>query len=313
MSLLVTLTVASALAPAAPPASSPGGDPVTVRDVSYLPAGGPADPARTLDLYLPAADAPAPRPALVYMHGGGWRIGDKAAVGAKAGHFTRRGWVFVSVNYRLGEAGAHPKNARDVAAAAAWVRRHADQYRIDPDRLALMGHSAGAHLASLAAVRPDLWPDKADPDEAEANGDAAGPAPVRAVIELDTAALDVPALMRFAGPVGSSNYRKVFTDDPAVWRDASPRAHVRAGAPPFLLVVAGRARLKEFQARRFAAALAAVETPAETLAAPDRTHMTLNRSLGEPGDAVTAAVDRFLDEHVAPHGREGAPAVPESR
>ena len=95
---------------------------------------------------------------MVYVHGGGWKRGDKSRVGEKVEFFTGRGWVFVSVNYRLLPEGAHPANVNDVARALAWVHDHATDYGGDPDRLFLMGHSAGAHLAALVATSEGASP-----------------------------------------------------------------------------------------------------------------------------------------------------------
>lgn len=89
---------------------------------------------------------------MIFVHGGGWRRGDKSAVVRKAAFFTGDGWLFVSVNYRLVPEGRHPTNVQDVANALAWVHNHSAEVGGDPDAICLMGHSAGAHLASLVAT-----------------------------------------------------------------------------------------------------------------------------------------------------------------
>ena len=289
------------------PTASPDGRRV-VRDVPYAAADGTPTPNRSLDLHLPAADRrsdgepdggppSAGRPVLVYVHGGGWRVGDRTRVGQKADFFTGRGWLFVSVGYRLGAAGADNADARDVAAALDWVARHVGEYGGDPHRVALVGHSAGAHLAVLAAVDPAVR--TADP-------------PPRALVSLDTAALDVPRMMRLAGPRGARLYRSKFGTDPDGWPAASPYHRLGAdgggaprnpggpAAPPTLLVVADGNRAKLDQARRFAAKLETRDVGAELLEAPGKDHTSLNRDLGTPGDAVTARLIDFLDARTAP-------------
>jgi len=107
--LLVLVILASASAAA---------EPVVVRDVHYGDTAADAISAHALDVYTPADRGAGPTPVMVYVHGGGWKGGDKARVGSKAEYFTGRGWAFVSVNYRLLPAGRHPANVNDVAAAA---------------------------------------------------------------------------------------------------------------------------------------------------------------------------------------------------
>ncbi len=107
-----------------------------------------------LDLYQPAGDQQARRPAIVWVHGGGFRNGSKANMAGDATTFARRGYVTVSINYRLreGNIGQAIADAQhDAQAAVRWLRRFADQYRIDPNRIAIGGSSAGAITALWVA------------------------------------------------------------------------------------------------------------------------------------------------------------------
>ena len=118
------------------------------RDIQYGVANGKA---LLLDAYLPPSDA-GPRPAVVMIHGGGWRAGDKASWGPEANRLAERGWVAFSVNYRLDEPSPFPAEVDDVQAAVRWVRSHAGEYRVDPHRIAALGESAGGHLAAMLAT-----------------------------------------------------------------------------------------------------------------------------------------------------------------
>ncbi|MFW5844794.1 MAG: alpha/beta hydrolase, partial [Planctomycetota bacterium] len=187
------------------------------------------------------------------------------------------GWVLVSLNYRLLPGGSHPVNVRDVAVALAWVHAHIAQYGGDPDRLLLMGHSAGAHLAALVA---------SDARHLQAAG--SHPGILRGVIELDTNALDIPRLMP------SRLYQSVFGTDPAIWRDASPIAHVGPDTPPFLCIHADDKRSKREQAEAFVAAVQSHGVLASAYAAPDRTHGTLNIRIGTADDHVTRRIEDFI-------------------
>lgn len=111
-----------------------------------------------LDLVRPDQDGDAPRPAIVFIHGGGWRSGDK-----RRGYFingameyAQRGYVCISVNYRLTGEAPFPACIEDVKCAVRWLRANARKYNIDPRRVGGYGNSAGAHLvAMLGLTGPD--------------------------------------------------------------------------------------------------------------------------------------------------------------
>ena len=104
------------------------------------------------DLYLPAG--PGPFPALVGVHGGGWQAGVRSTFQYWGAYLAERGYALFAISYRLAKKGhkMFPQAVQDVLAGVQFVRGNADGFRIDPDRIALFGASAGAHLASLAAL-----------------------------------------------------------------------------------------------------------------------------------------------------------------
>ncbi|MCR9200218.1 MAG: alpha/beta hydrolase fold domain-containing protein [Planctomycetaceae bacterium] len=245
-----------------------------------------------LDHYRPAETRNAP--VMVYVHGGGWRLGDKKAVGSKAEFFCDKGWVFVSVNYRLLPDGQHPHNVNDVAAAIAWVAEHAAELGIDRERLFVMGHSAGAHLASLVATHPQAL---------TSAGLSRGQ--IRGVISLDTNAYDVARLMRSSS---ARYYSQVFGRDTTVLRDASPEYHIAddTDIPPFLICYSkGMGLRKDPQratnARAFEQALRKHNIDAQVVDASDRNHSQINQRFGTAGDSkVTARAWQFLSELARP-------------
>jgi len=106
-----------------------------------------------LDLAMPKERGDAPRPAIVFIHGGGWTKGDKRGKGIGAVlHYAAKGYVCISVNYRLDV----DKKAcvEDVKCATRWLRAHAEEYNLDPDRIGAAGNSSGGHLALMLAVCP---------------------------------------------------------------------------------------------------------------------------------------------------------------
>jgi acetyl esterase/lipase len=128
---------------------------VIEKDIRYL--GN--ERTETADLYLPAKrDKGVKSPAVLIIHGGGWTGGDKGAkretnIGTT---LTEHGMVGFSINYKLGEKGnameAWPQNLHDCKAAVRWLRKNAAKYDIDPDRIGVIGGSAGGHLSSLIGV-----------------------------------------------------------------------------------------------------------------------------------------------------------------
>jgi acetyl esterase/lipase len=246
--------------------------PPGVRGLADLAYG--RDPAQRLDAYLP--QRPNGR-VIVMVHGGGWRRGDKATapvVDHKLAHWSAQGDVFVSVNYRLLPQADPLRQAGDVAAALAFVQAHAREWGADPSNIVLMGHSAGAHLVALLSANPSL---------------AKNAAPWRATVALDSAALDVPALMRERHP---ALYDDAFGRDPAYWRATSPQQNLTAKMPPMLLVCSSERRDSCPAARKFAAAAHALGVRVDVL--PQTiSHGQVNADLGLPG-AYTAAVDAFF-------------------
>lgn len=284
--------IAAPLRNAAPPAHK-------LADVPYG-----ADRRQRLDVYLSAAPAAAvPRspaaPVLLMVHGGAWSMGDKAhgrVVEEKVARWVPRGWVVVSANYRLLPAADVLQQARDVASALAFVQRSAAQWGADASRVVLMGHSAGAHLAALVSTSP-------------VHAQQAGAGPWLATVALDSAALNVPAMMEARHP---AFYNGVFGADPAFWRAASPYhglpdASDAPGAPgapnalrgsapmplPFLLVCStlrsdGSCRQSDAMARRLQAHGGRAEVLPQALS-----HGDINARLGLEGD-YTRAVEAFL-------------------
>jgi acetyl esterase/lipase len=114
-----------------------------VRDISYVTGAGRS---RSLDLYLPDVRT-NPRPLMIWIHGGGWRSGDKSAPPGLG--ILTRGYVVASINYRLSSEAPFPAQIFDCKAAVRFLRFHARDYGISPDRIGVWGDSAGGQLASL--------------------------------------------------------------------------------------------------------------------------------------------------------------------
>jgi acetyl esterase/lipase len=226
-------------------------------------------------------------PLVVFVHGGGWTNGSKDSASGpyKATHYPQQGYAYASINYRLVPEATVEDEARDVAAAVASLISHAAELGIDPTRVVIMGHSAGAHLVALVGTDESYLRDAGLTEDA-----------LRGVIAIDGAAYDVPQQIAFGG-VMHDRYLDAFGTDPARQIALSPTFQVAApNAPAFLLPHVQRAD-GIAQADELAAALTAAGTRAETASFPGTGlagHAEINRRLGDPSYAETAVVDEWL-------------------
>jgi acetyl esterase/lipase len=170
----------------------------SLQEIVYAKAG---TTELKLDLMSPAT-AEGPFPAVLVIHGGAWRAGNKADVRPIMPEFVRHGYVAISPQYRFCPKETFPAQVHDVKAAVRWIKANAKQYRIDPDRIGAIGFSAGGHLAlmlGLTAAGDGLE------GETGANSDSKPPATtgdtrVKAVVNFfgptDLAAKDIPDISK---------------------------------------------------------------------------------------------------------------------
>ena len=292
--VLLASVVLAPSGPLAAGAASPRCRDEVRTDVVYAKRAGQPASATSLDVYpAPGACAGNATPVVVWVHGGGWSVGDKRVLGEKLELFHDLGAAVVSVNYRLterrpagdgGDAVHHPAHADDVAAAVGWVTDHARGFGADPDDVVLVGHSAGAHLASLVGSDPRYLRD------AKVDAGAVG-----CVVALDTEGYDLEEKAALGGR-SAMLVRTVFGDDPAVLRDASPIAHAADGSPVQFLVVTRGSPHRRAEAARFVDAVEQAGGDASLVIAPGYSHADVNRRLGAAGETiVTPAVRDFVD------------------
>ena len=252
------------------------------RDLAYG-----SDKQQRLDLYLPITAQQAP--VLLMVHGGAWRIGDKGAdavVDNKVKRWLPRGFIFVSINYRLLPAAAPQQQADDVAHALAFVQQHASGWGGDPRKVILMGHSAGAHLVSLLAARPQHAYDL-------------GAVPWLGTVALDSAAMDVEQIMQRSH---ARFYDQAFGKSPAYWAATSPLHQLNKTATPLLAVCSSQRSDSCPAARKFVTVASRLGVNAQLLS-QDRSHKAINQDLGAD-NAYTREVERFmagLNSQVAVH------------
>lgn len=239
----------------APPAESEPLAPILLRNEVYSqPDGAPLH----ADALIP--QGPGPFPAVLLLHSGSWRRGDKERVSAAAAEFARRGFVAVSLNYRLSDRARFPAQLEDARAALAWTHANAARLRVAPDRIGVMGYSAGGHLALLLGLAP-----------AENSASALRP---RAIVGA-AAPSDLWELIENPAVVALIGGRKSEMEEQ--YRGASPIRHASADDPPTLLLHGVYdAIVPVEQSRRMAAALERVGAPVELRELPHgHTRMTV--------------------------------------
>ena len=234
-----------------------------------------------MDAHIP--QGPGPFAAVILVHGGGWSGGSKQAAFIKPLFpvLDGSGLAWFSIDYRLSPKYRHPAAAEDVEQAIRYVKTHAGEFRVDPNRLALMGESAGGHLAGLVGLhhKPDTG--------------------VAAVVPF-YGAFDLEALLVAKGEVsrGYTNFLGVSDlseKSRAVLREASAATYVKPGAPPFLLIHGTKDEAVPYdQSVRFAAQLKAAGVPCDFYTVQNGIHGVINWEKNPDQHAYKAVLVEWL-------------------
>ena len=244
----------------------------TLSDLAYGP-----DSRHRLDVYTPPSASNAP--IILFAHGGAWVVGDKSmgrGVDNKVARWVSRGAIVIAMNYRMPKPPNPGQQAEDVARALAFVQTHARTWGGSTERIMLMGHSAGAHLASLVSADVALqqrWNLK----------------PWLGTVSLDSAAMDVVTLMQNKHP---RLYDRVFGNQADGWKKVSPLHQITGKLPPMLLVCSAERSDSCDAARAFAQASLRFGSDVKVLPVA-LNHGAINTDLGQAGP-YTDAVEAFM-------------------
>jgi pimeloyl-ACP methyl ester carboxylesterase len=256
---------------------------VVRKDIPYKHYDGVDQARLRMDLYTSGRNESTVNSALiVYVHGGGWLGGDKASALFKPAEFVPSGYVFASVNYRFRPEASLVEMAQSVADAVGLLRRDASKFDVDPDRIFLMGHSAGAHMVSVLGTNPEFLKNVGVPMKA-----------IRGVISLDTAAYNVPEL------VESSPFHKLVFDGPqSEWLAVSPIHQIpnNLAKTPFLVFYSEGRSQANTQTIPFVEQLKQSGYPAFLFEAVGRNHEELDKKIGTVDDVATRQIQKFLSE-----------------
>lgn len=314
MAALMLAGCAGGGTPAPPPATTPAtsaanATPTELRperlDVAYVDDG---TDQHKLDLFLPEDHGPGPFPLVVWVHGGGWKSGDKADLSSddikvdelKAA-LLEHGYAVAAPNYGLVPDATFPEPMQDVAAAVRYLRGNAAALGLDPDRFALAGESAGAHLAAMTAFTPTRK------DLQGTLGQGGTDASVDAFVgyyglyDLTTRTDEQRANCGGGKAGGESSHGRLVGADPEspqgekVAAAASPITYVRKGSPPTLLLQGTQdCTAPHQQARALHAALLEAGVPTE-LTLVDKGHADASYY---DTPKLREQVLAFLDAHV---------------
>lgn len=186
----------------------------------------------TLDVFQPKTGRN--HPAIIMVHGGGWRSGNKSMEAAMAIRLAQAGFVAVPVEYRLSLEAKYPAAVTDIKAAIKWIKLNADRFAIDTTKIAIEGNSAGGQLATLVGMTNGL--DKFDDDR---NGGK--------VTSRVNAVIDIDGVVDFLAPLSLNMPRTgisadvawigaTFEENPQRWKEASPIFYVNEKSVPVLFV-----------------------------------------------------------------------------
>ncbi len=251
---------------------------------------------RKLDIYRPRGEAK--HAAILFFHGGGWRGGAKEGMRPDAAAMAEAGYVGIPVQYRLSGEAPYPAHIHDVKSAIRWVRAHAEDLGIDPEKIILWGSSAGAHLSLLAAGTADNPDFEGDGPHAGVSTSVAAVIAVHPPVEFHTG----EAVSRHTTPCTNLLGDKATAEQA---RAASPMTYVTEASPPVLLLHGTRDQLVNHAASQaYFEAMRAAKAPSDIHLFNGHNHGFA--ALPSMRALIAPIAANFLDRHVIDPGKHQA-------
>jgi len=260
-----------------------------IRDVVYGKGG---DKELKLDILRPKQPPAEPMPVVVYIHGGAWRGGSKAGMPPLCNRLAQQGYFCASVEYRFSQEAVFPAQIEDCKCAIRFLRAHAKEYKINPDRIGVWGHSAGGHLVALLCTAGDAkdlegmggWQDQSS--RVQCVIDCFGPTDFTVIpkgLEGVKEQMSSPVTQLVGGPI-PENLEKAAK--------ASPITYVSKDDPPILIMHGDADPIVPLdQSQRFYDALKKAGVDA-TL------HVVKGAGHGFGGPEIEAVTAAFFDKHL---------------
>lgn len=237
-----------------------------------------------LDVFYPV-NTSAKKDVIIFLHGGGWNKGKRTQYKFFGKRMARKDVVGVIMDYPLSPAADYNDMGLAVAQGVKWVKENIDKFGGDPERIFISGHSAGGHIASLITVKPKYF-------EAVGLKD-----PVKGVILIDAAGLDMKKYLSDQAALGSKRYQEAFTTDEEKWKDASPIYHLHGGVPP-MMILTGEKTYSNIKGsnERFVKELSKHTTSYEHILVKRRRHVSMIFQFYNSRNPLYKEILRFMKE-----------------
>ena len=187
-----------------------------------------------VDIYYPKPKRDDLFPAVLLIHGGGWISGSKENQQPMAQRLAQEGFVAVTVEYRLSQEAVYPAGVKDVKAAIDWVRKNAAEFNLDENKVAVLGTSAGAQLATLVGVTPGLKIYK--------DNDCDISDKVQAIVNIDGIVSFIHPEAAAEGEIAGLWLGGMRDENPSNWKEASPLEYVDENTPPVIFINSAQPR-----------------------------------------------------------------------
>lgn len=196
------------------------------KDLSYIKKANPKVAVTPkLNVFTPRNVSEEKLPVLIFLHGGNWNTGSKDNYGFFGRNFAKKGVITVIADYTLSPEVSYDEMTEQTAQAIKWTQDHIAEYKGDPERIYLTGHSAGGHLIALATMNP-----KYDINPNDISG----------IILNDAAGLDMFNYLQKIPPETENNYLTTWTNNPETWKEASPIYYITEKTPPLMIYLGSK-------------------------------------------------------------------------